>query len=79
MYLDYFPQRFNFIFLFHFKASYRQKSTLADVVTMAKNNHSQLSAVDAKLPNELKEHFQDVQTEQAIILHDNLELHDRYK
>uniref|UniRef100_A0A7M5VBE9 Uncharacterized protein n=2 Tax=Clytia hemisphaerica TaxID=252671 RepID=A0A7M5VBE9_9CNID len=61
---------------------HQRRPSLADVVIMASHNKQQKQKVKtstqlAQLSSNLKENFDDIQTEQAIILHDNLELHER--
>jgi len=52
---------------------------LADIVAMVRQNQSEQKADKlSQLTAEMKEGFSDIKTEQAIILHDNLEFHERY-
>ena len=60
----------------------QRRPSLADVVIIASHTQQKqtpkTSAQLAQLASNLKGNFDDVQTEQAIILHDNLELHERF-
>ena len=72
---------FSYFFKDSYSANYKQVNTsLADVVAMVKKNQLDQLKADklAQLTDEMKDRFSDIKTEQAIILHDNLEFHERY-
>ena len=61
----------------------KQISSLADVVLSTTCKEKQKREMNSThlehVPDSMKANFDDIRTEQAIILHDNLELHERYR
>ena len=62
----------------------QRSPSLADIVTMAKQQQQHKAELEINSPHlgqltaSMKANFDDIRTEQAIILHDNLELQERY-